>query len=107
MAQAGQPGRHHLAQAVAFLAAGLTFGASSCGQVVELYPLATFLVFIVALDLWRRPHTGQPRGTNHLRPLALATLQALVTAAIALPAAALRVSRQLVGVDRLAHRAEP
>ncbi|MGK0716336.1 phospholipid carrier-dependent glycosyltransferase [Leucobacter sp. W1153] len=82
------PASQQLAQRIAWrrpwlLAAGLTFGAAAAVKWSGLYPLAAFLVFIVVVDVWRRFRSGQPHS------LARAALQALVTAAVALPAAAL------------------
>ncbi|MGK0742377.1 phospholipid carrier-dependent glycosyltransferase [Leucobacter sp. Z1108] len=102
--QAGQPGRHIIWRRPWLLAAGLTFGAAAAIKWSGLYPLAAFLLFIVAVDTWRRFRTDQansgqthsgpslsirPPGGARVRPLAGAALQALVTAALALPAAAL------------------
>lgn len=104
VAQAVQPGRYLTWRRPWLLAAGLIFGAAAAIKWSGLYPLAAFLVFIVAVDVWRRfrtepahsgqTHSGQslstrPRRRARIQPLARGALQALVTAALALPAAAL------------------
>jgi len=63
------------------LAAGLAFGAAAAVKWSGLYALAAFLVLITLRDWWLR------RRARVRHPLGGAVLQALVTAAIALPAA--------------------
>lgn len=65
------------------LAAGLTFGAAAAIKWSGLYPLAVFLIAIVVVDVLRRYRARDPH------PLARGALQALITGAIALPAAAI------------------
>src|SRR5690606_26635910 len=65
------------------LAAALTFGAAAGVKWSGLYPLAFFLVLISLRDAANRVRHSSPR------PLLHAALQACITAAIALPAAAL------------------
>lgn len=68
------------------LAAGLAFGAASAVKWSGLYPLAAFLVLLTIGDLLRRCYEDRP-GPGRRRPFMGALLQALATAAIALPAA--------------------
>ncbi len=65
------------------LCAGVSFGAAAAVKWSGLYPLAAFLVLIVAVDVARRLRSRAPR------PIAFGALQAVITAALALPAAAL------------------
>lgn len=65
------------------LAAGLAFGAAAAVKWSGLYALAAFLVLITLRDWWLR------RRRRERRPFLGATTQAVVTALIALPAAAL------------------
>ena len=72
------------------LAAGLSFGSAAAVKWSGLYPLAAFLVLLALGDLLRR--LGRTRGEDRRhredrRPVIGALLQALATAAIALPAA--------------------
>lgn len=73
------------------LAAGLTFGAAAGIKWSGLYPLAAFLVLMVAQDLLRRLRLGAK--TPALDTLA----QAFITGLIALPAAALAYLATWIG----------
>ena len=75
------------------LAAGLTFGAAAGIKWSGLYPLAFFLIFIAVRDLLRRRATG----TRWSRSLLQSTLQAGVTALIALPAAVIAYLATWIG----------
>ncbi|WP_240423203.1 dolichyl-phosphate-mannose--protein mannosyltransferase [Leucobacter sp. wl10] len=66
------------------LAAGLTFGAAAAVKWSGLYALAFFLVYVTVRDLLARLRAGGERRSA----VAGSALQALVSAAIALPAAA-------------------
>lgn len=63
------------------LAAGLAFGAAAAVKWSGLYPLAAFLILITLRDWWLR------RRLRTRRPFLGAATQAVVTAAITLPAA--------------------
>ncbi|PRI10564.1 dolichyl-phosphate-mannose--protein O-mannosyl transferase [Leucobacter massiliensis] len=86
------------------LAAGLAFGAAAAVKWSGLYALAGFLVFIAVRDLLTRLRaaraarppaddaaggSGADRGSGRPAALGRSVLQALVTAVIAIPAAAL------------------
>lgn len=72
------------------LAAGLAFGAAAAVKWSGLYPLAAFLLLITARDLILRWRTVQ-------RPVLGSLRQAVVTAAIALPAALLAYLASWIG----------
>ncbi len=67
------------------IAAGIAFGAAAAVKWSGLYALAGFLVLITLRDWWLRRR--ERRAGLLRRPLAGAAVQALATAAIALPAA--------------------